>query len=245
MPARDRGEVLLRAVGCCNVVMPERRSDDIVVIMGRRDFHCAGCGQDFERGTWFRMDDIGTLCLDCADLGRLDFLPRGNTALTRRAKKHSRLSAVVVQWAQARNRYERQGLLVEPAALEAAEQECLADAEVRERRRLRDLDRRAAEDENLMADFAAAIKEQFPGCPIDRATRIARHAATRSSGRVGRSAAGRALDPEAVRLAVIASIRHEDTTYEDLLMLGVGRLEARHQVRDQVDAALEQWSSLS
>jgi hypothetical protein len=44
---------------------------------------------------------------------------------------------------------------------------------------------------------------------------------------------------------VIASIRHEDTTYEDLLMLGVGRLEARHQVRDQVDAALEQWSSLS
>ena len=227
------------------MVVPERRSDDIVVIMGRRAFSCAGCGQDFERDTWFRMDDVGTLCLDCADLGHLDFLPRGNTALTRRAKKHSRLSAVVVQWARARKRYERQGLLVEPAALEEAEQECLADAEVRERRRLRDLDRRTDEDEQLAADFAAAITKQFPGCPVDRATRIARHAATRSSGRVGRSAAGRALDPEAVRLAVIASIRHQDTTYEDLLMQGVARLDARHRVRDQVDAVLEQWSSAS
>jgi hypothetical protein len=221
--------------------MPERRSDDIVVIMGRRDFICAGCQQEFERGTWFRMDDAGTLCLDCADLGRLDFVPRGDTALTRRARKHSRLSAVVVQWARARKRYERQGTLVEPAALDRAEEECLADAEVRERRRLRDLDRRAVEDEKLVAAFADAISAQFPGCPADRANRIARHAATRSSGRVGRSAAGRALDPGAVRLAVIASIRHEDTTYEDLLMDGVGRLDARHEVRDQVDQILARW----
>ena len=223
--------------------MPERKSDDIVVIMGRRDFTCAGCEEDFQRGEWFRMDDAGTLCLDCADLGHLDFLPRGDTALTRRAKKHSRLSAVVVQWARARNRYERQGLLVEPEALEQAERECLADAEARERRRIRDLDRRAGEDEKLMAAFAGAIRDQFPACPPERATSIARHAATRSSGRVGRSAAGRALNPEAVRLAVIASIRHRDTTYEDLLMDGVPRLDARHQVRDQVDEVLRRWES--
>ena len=133
--------------------------------------------------------------------------------------------------------------MAEPAAIERAEEECLADAELRERRRIRDSDRRAREDEHLVAKFAAAIRQQFPGCPGQRAERIARRAATRSSGRVGRSAAGRALDPEAVRLAVIASIRHEDTAYEILLMRGVPRLDARHEVRDAVDDLLARWAS--
>ena len=219
------------------------RAKDIVVIMGRRPFTCAGCQEEFDRGSWFRMDDEGTLCLDCADLGHLEFLGSGNAALTRRAKKHSRLSAVVVQWARARNRYERQGILVEPGAIEQAEQECLADVEVRERRRQRDLVRREAEDEDLVERFAAAIRQQFPGCPELRAARIARHTVTRSSGRVGRSAAGRSLDPEAVRLAVVASVRHVDTPYENLLMGGVSRQEARDEVRDLVDEVLTGWQA--
>ncbi|BAK33671.1 hypothetical protein MLP_06570 [Microlunatus phosphovorus NM-1] len=219
------------------------RAKDIVVIMGRRPFTCAGCQEEFDRGSWFRMDDEGTLCLDCADLGHLEFLGSGNAALTRRAKKHSRLSAVVVQWARARNRYERQGILVEPGAIEQAEQECLADVEVRERRRQRDLVRREAEDEDLVERFAAAIRQQFPGCPELRAARIARHTVTRSSGRVGRSAAGRSLDPEAVRLAVVASVRHVDTPYENLLMGGFSRQEARDEVRDLVDEVLTGWQA--
>lgn len=219
------------------------RAKDIVVIMGRRPFTCAGCQEEFDRGSWFRMDDEGTLCLDCADLGHLEFLGSGNAALTRRAKKHSRLSAVVVQWARARNRYERQGILVEPGAIEQAEQECLADVEVRERRRQRDLVRREAEDEDLVERFAAAIRQQFPGCPELRAARVARHTVTRSSGRVGRSAAGRSLDPEAVRLAVVASVRHVDTPYENLLMGGFSRQEARDEVRDLVDEVLTGWQA--
>ena len=219
------------------------RAKDIVVIMGRRPFTCAGCQEEFDRGSWFRMDAEGTLCLDCADLGHLEFLGSGNAALTRRAKKHSRLSAVVVQWARARNRYERQGILVEPGAIEQAEQECLADVEVRERRRQRDLVRREAEDEDLVERFAAAIRQQFPGCPELRAARIARHTVTRSSGRVGRSAAGRSLDPEAVRLAVVASVRHVDTPYENLLMGGFSRQEARDEVRDLVDEVLTGWQA--
>lgn len=225
--------------------MPERRSHDIVVIMGRRDFTCAGCQEDFDKGTWFRMDDAGTLCLDCADLDHLDFLPRGDTALTRRAKKYSRLAAVVVQWARARKRYERQGLLVEPAALDRAEEQCLADADARARRRLRDADRREAEDEELVTAFTLAIRRQFPGCPADRSERIARRAAARHSGRIGRTAAGRDLEPEAIRLAVVASIRHEDTAYQDLLMTGVPRREARHRVRDRVDRVIATWESQS
>src|ERR1700754_2042950 len=54
-----------------------------------------------------------------------------------------------------------------------------------------------------------------------RADAIALHAAARGSGRVGRSAAGRALDRDAVCLAVVASVRHVDTDYDALLMSGV------------------------
>jgi hypothetical protein len=48
------------------------------------------------------------------------FLPSGDAGLTRRARKASTLSAVVVRWSRTHQRYERQGLLVEPAALKAA-----------------------------------------------------------------------------------------------------------------------------
>ena len=47
--------------------------------------------------------------LDCSDLGHLVFPRSGDAALTRRAKKASQLSAVVVRWSQTRKRYERQG----------------------------------------------------------------------------------------------------------------------------------------
>jgi len=63
--------------------------------------------------------------------------PSGDAALTRRAGKFSTLSAVVLKWSRARKRYERPGLLVEEPARQRAEQECLADAEVRARRRIR------------------------------------------------------------------------------------------------------------
>ena len=73
-----------------------------------------------------------------ADLDHLVFLAAGDAALTRRAKKASTLSAVVVRWSRTRKRYERQGILIEEAALEAAEQACLADEDARMRRRERD-----------------------------------------------------------------------------------------------------------
>lgn len=81
----------------------------------------------------------------------------------------------------------------------------------------------------------------FPGCPAQRAQAIARHSGTRGSGRIGRTTAGRALDPEAVTLAVAASIRHQDTPYDELLMSGAIRAEARERVRPLVEAVLEAW----
>jgi hypothetical protein len=58
---------------------------------------------------------------------------------------------------------------------------------------------------------------------------------------VGRSAAGRALDETAVRAAVVASVRHEDTGYDALLMSGLPRAEARERIRADVDRVLDGW----
>jgi hypothetical protein len=126
--------------------------------------------------------------------------------------------------------------------LEEAAWRCLADEDARLRRRERDRERRAAEDVELQASLTREIRHLFPGCPTERAEAIARHTGLRGSGRVGRSAAGRSLDERAVTLAVAASVRHEDTDYDMLLMSGVSRDDARDQTRPAVGRALGAWT---
>jgi hypothetical protein len=41
---------------------------------------------------------------------------------------------------------------------------------------------------------------------------------------------------------VVASLRHQDTDYDDLLMSGVPRAEARDQIRPAIDRLLATWS---
>ena len=89
--------------------------------------------------------------------------------------------------------------------------------------------------------MADEIRRLFPGCPRERAREIAGHTAARGSGRVGRSAAGRGLTPDAIELAVSASVRHGDTRYDELLMSGVDRQTARAHVRDDVASLLDAW----
>jgi hypothetical protein len=60
---------------------------------------------------------------------------------------------------------------------------------------------------------------------------------------VGRSAAGRALAPNALTLAVVASVRHLDTPYDRLLMSGTPRQDARDAVREKVAAIIDGWRS--
>jgi hypothetical protein len=94
------------------------RAPDLVVINATREWSCTNCSAT--GGDLLIMEDAGPVCMKCAQMDHLVFLPRGDAGLTRRVRKASTLSAVVVRWSRARKRYERQGLLVERAALQAA-----------------------------------------------------------------------------------------------------------------------------
>ncbi len=203
---------------------------------------CDECREALGRSAWITIESQGrALCLRCSDLDHLEFLASGDAALTRRAGSHSVLSAVVLRWSRARKRYERQGLLVEASALEQAEAECLADTDARARRREREAERRAQLDAEHADQFLVRILDLFPACPRETAKRIAEHACLTSSGRVGRTTAGKALEEEAVRGAVVAHVRHTHTEYDALLARGFDRYEARTRVADPIDLVLAQW----
>src|SRR6266404_1431766 len=224
------------------VAKPEQ--DEIKVFISHRDSTCGECLEELGRKAWITLvRDVGALCLACADLDHLVFLASGDAALTRRARKHSLLSAVVLKWSRARKHYERQGLLVEEAALELAEDECLADADLRARRREREAERRAELDETFVDRFAARIREAFPRLVAGRELKIAEHACLKYSGRIGRSALGKKMDEHAVRLAVIAHIRHNETNYDEMLGSGWDRSDARNAVAERTAEVLDEWEA--
>jgi hypothetical protein len=53
---------------------PPSKCNEIVVFMVRRETKCAECGRELCDGNLLRMEDNHPLCLDCADLGHLEFL---------------------------------------------------------------------------------------------------------------------------------------------------------------------------
>jgi len=220
------------------------QTEEIKVFISNRNSHCGECDQDLGKKAWITLErEKGALCLACADLDELVFLPAGDAALTRRSKKYSSLSAVVLKFSRARRQYERQGLLVQEAALEKAEAECLADSEVRERRNERARELRAEFDEHYVKEFAKQIRALFPNCPPAREQVIADHACLKYSGRVGRSAGAKEFDDQMITLAVMAHLRHRETNYDQLLGQGALRHDARAEVRDRVEEIAEKWSN--
>lgn len=218
---------------------------DIVVFWIVSDSACAECRSELGKGRLLRIEGGRPLCLACADLDHLVFLARGDTALTRRASKYSTLCAVVVRFSRSRRRYEREGVLVEESALEQAERECLADAEARKRARDRAAERREELDERYVREFAERLGESFPACPAAERRAVADHACRKYSGRIGRSAAARQFDPDAIELAIRAHVRHRYTHYDELLAHGVDRAEARALVRASADEVVERWRGTS
>lgn len=214
---------------------------ELAVFLAQRDGRaCAECATPTRAGDFVLVEREADICLACADLDHLEFLPAGNATISRRAKKYSSLCAVVLEFNRRYKRYDRVGLLVTNDAIERAESETTADAAERQQQRDRAAARRARHDQELVAAMTDAIGRLFPGCSADEAQSIATHTALRGSGRVGRSAAGRAVDANAVELAVIAWIRHQKTDYDTLLMQGVPRQAARAQIRSKIDECLAQ-----
>jgi len=212
-----------------------------VVFQNLREAHCSECGAQIEQGSFLSMELEQPLCLQCARLDDLEFLPSGDAALTRRASKYSGRVAVVVRFSRSRGRYERKGILVETFGLEKAERECLEDADERAVARAHGAERRQKQDVELAAQMIKQIAMLFPGCPASEVADIAEHTARRGSGRVGRTEAGRNLEERALTLAVVAAIRHKHTRYDELLASGVDRVTARQRIAVMVEEILARW----
>lgn len=227
------------------VKQQKHKTDEIVVFSIIRESECSECGAELCPGDFLKKEGDKALCLSCADLDGLVYLGRGDATLTRRASKYSTLRAVVVRFSKARQRYERQGVLVEEAALYRAEQDCLADADVRARRQEREASRRERLDAEYVEEFARQVIARYSSCPVEEATAIATHTCRKNSGRVGRSAGAKAFDPEAIALAVVAHVRHQHTNYDELLMSGWERHDARAAVASAIQSVLQKWVGAS
>jgi hypothetical protein len=217
---------------------------DITVFVSYKDDTCSQCNGVISSGDMILLENRASVCLSCADLDHLFYLPSGNTALTIRARRYSTLSAIVKKFSRVRKRSERQGVLVEQAALEKAEAECLADEQIRARRRARDTERRSRLDAAYVTEFAKQIQARYPSCPEVDALQMAQHACQKHSGRVGRIQAAKAFETWTVDLAVQAHVRHTHTDYDQLLASGWIRETAREGVHDRMEHMLAKWRTL-
>jgi len=222
-----------------------KKDEDVNVFISHRANKCDKCNIEIDKGSYIVLEHSGGAhCLSCAGLDHLVFLPSGDAALTRRARKNSKLSAVVLKFSAARKRNERQGLLVETKGLKQAKQECLDDLEIRAHNRKRDAKRRVVKDKAFIKQFAEMIRKSYPNCPEGREFEIAEHACEKHSGRVGRIADAKEFDSYTIDLAVRAHIRHQETAYDSLMITEqYDKRTAREITKDKVDEIQEIWQN--
>ncbi|MCO5168316.1 MAG: DUF2293 domain-containing protein [Planctomycetes bacterium] len=180
------------------------------------------------------------------------FVARGEPALTRALLARGALRVFD----------ERKGKLVQVGvfacddAIAAARAEVAATADARAASRERSRERRERLEARYQADFDQAVRRLFPSIPERDRLAIVARACEVGSRRVGRCAAAKALDPEPIRLAVRAWIRHAHTEYDALLdRAGAGRpfgraskearRAARQTIRATVDRVAAAWAAPS
>ena len=223
--------------------MGAKSTNEIVLFqLLSNDSVCSECNEGILRGNLLRKEEEKGLCMSCAELDHLVFLPSGDTALTRRAGRHTGARIIVVRFARARRRYERQGILVTEGALERAESECLDDADARARARERAAERRANLDQEYVKKFARHVRERYPRCPKGEETRIAEHACRKYSNRVGRSAGAKEFETNKIDLAIRAHIRHRHTNYDQIIFRTSDRSYARGAVAEAIAEIMNEWA---
>lgn len=78
---------------------------DFKVFIISKDATCGEYGRELYRHSWVVLaGKKGLVCLECADLDHLIFLPSGDAALTRRSAKHSTLSTAALEWSRSQKR---------------------------------------------------------------------------------------------------------------------------------------------
>jgi hypothetical protein len=219
--------------------------DNIMVLLTLKESRCKKCGRVIPAGNMLLVTKDSDNCMKCAGMNKLVFLPSGNATLTVRARKLSLKSAVVSKWIGSRKRYERQGVLVEKNAVREAGRMCRADGPKRAEARKKAAAYALKADKRYIDSFAETILEQYPGCGADTAREISEHACRKYSGRVGRSAAAKNLEPKAIKLAVRAYVRHKMTVYDSLFEKGYSKAEARKQISSQLDETVERLRAIS
>jgi hypothetical protein len=64
-------------------VKPQSEREEIKVFISSRESSCDECGEELASKAWITLaGEKGALCLSCADLDHLLFLPSGNVTLT-------------------------------------------------------------------------------------------------------------------------------------------------------------------
>jgi hypothetical protein len=109
-------------------VSPGKKSADAPAVFAlSRPSRCYGCDQKLPVDAIVKLEDKENdrevQCRNCAGLADLEHLAAGNAAITRLARKYSKQQYIVLKWSDAWKCYERQGILVEPQAIDRAEQE--------------------------------------------------------------------------------------------------------------------------
>ncbi len=87
---------------------------EMIVYSSIRESQCERCAAAMPAGSFFFLKRKQLLCLRCAGLDDLVFVPAGNARLTRNARQLSQRYAIVLRYSRGLERYERKGLLVEP-----------------------------------------------------------------------------------------------------------------------------------
>ena len=220
-----------------------KKIENFSVYFSNRISKCKKCNVEIEKDSFVALENNNDpFCLSCAGLDHLVFLPSGDAALTKRAAKKSKLSAIVRKFSSTRKRSERQGVLVEAEGLKKAKQECLEDSEIRARNRKLSAKRREVIDEEFIENFAEEIRRLYPSCPQGTEDIIAVHACEKHSGRVGRTADAKKFDEYMINLAVRAHIRHCETRYDNLMISEqYSKKFARERVKDEIDETQSLW----